>query len=89
MNDFHAESGKLLGRAQAVIAKSLAAEQKILDGALERDKAVRERMEQLRPLVLVQPGAAHEYQVLALELSRLALVIELARKRLRQHKNKS
>jgi len=82
-NNFAAEAARLLGSAQAMSVKTEAAEKKILQAAIARDKVVRARLEELRPLVLVQPGASHEYQVLTLELRRLALVIEMARKHLK------
>ena len=77
---FAEDSAKLSGSLHAMGAKTDAAEKRILDAALKRDDAARSRMDELRPVVLTQAGAAREYQVLALELRRLALVIEMARK---------
>ena len=77
--DFAKDAGHLMGRLHGLSARTDAAERKILDAALARDAAARQRMEELRPQVLTVPGASREYQMLALELRRLALVIQMAR----------
>ena len=77
---FAENSAKLTGSLHALHAKTDAAEKRILDAALARDAVARARMDELRPTVLTQAGAARGYQVLELELRRLALVIEMARK---------
>lgn len=77
---FAESSAKLSGSLHAMGTKTDAAEKRILDAAMKRDAAARARMDELRPVVLTQAGAAREYQALALELRRLALVIEMARR---------
>lgn len=81
--DFEKDAAKLLGGLHGLSARTDAAERKILDAALARDAAVRQRMEELRPQVLTTAGASREYQTLALELRRLAIVIETAHKHIR------
>jgi anti-sigma factor RsiW len=76
------ECGSLLGKLHALSARTDAAERKILERALQRDEEARQRMEELRHQVLTTPGASREYQVLALELRRIALVIQMARQHL-------
>lgn len=77
--DFARDSARLMGSLHGLQSRTDAAERRILDAALERDATVRARMEELRPQVLTRSGASREYQVLTLELRRLALVIALAR----------
>lgn len=76
---FPQDAARLMGRLQALDARAKAAEEAILAAAHKREAVVCARMEKLRPRVLLKRGAAREYQVLALERRRLAMVIGMAR----------
>lgn len=73
----------LIGKLHALSLKTDAAERRILDAAMARDVVARDKMEALRPQALLDGKAAADYQALALERRRLAMVIAMSRQQLK------
>ena len=69
-----------IGELSSLAEKTDAAERKILESAEKRIDWVQSRMGELRAKALTDGDAGKEYQSLAMERSRLNLVIAQARK---------
>lgn len=77
--DFAAQSSGLAAKLHALSARTDAAEKRILQAAQARELEVRARMDAMRNSAMTNGHASREYQTLAIERRRLALVIALAR----------
>lgn len=70
-----ARCNALLQSVGALQGRVAASEKAIKDGASARLDAVRRRMDELKPQVLISFDASTEYQSLAIERHRLSMVV--------------
>lgn len=72
-----------LATLHALEAKTRQTEQRILERAELRLDDINDRIEELRPRVMIDEDAADEYQRLIVERGKLHMVVARARERLR------
>lgn len=75
MNETHDRVAAMMGSLARLQARTEASQAAILEAAEKRLEEVSGRMKELAPEVLTRPGAADEYQQLALERHRLGIVL--------------